>query len=213
MKIVRNTAFVLAIAATGLAPSAQSATIVVDDAAFGNGTVLRDTDNNLEFLRLDLTMGYGYNGILAESGPGGTFEGWSVASVADMDALGLSVGISHGSIDPTQVALAESLRDWFCPTGTCVNLSTTHEVARGLVSDAGPDYASGAPSLLAFSIGRRFNVSPEEVDYRVSGYGGYDHTNEEVWLVRTSPVPVPAAVWLFGSGILGLAGIARRKRS
>jgi len=26
-----------------------------------------------------------------------------------------------------------------------------------------------------------------------------------------SPVPVPAAVWLFGSGILGLVGIARRK--
>lgn len=26
-----------------------------------------------------------------------------------------------------------------------------------------------------------------------------------------SPVPVPAAVWLFGSGLLGLVGIARRK--
>ena len=28
-----------------------------------------------------------------------------------------------------------------------------------------------------------------------------------------SVVPVPAAVWLFGSGLLGLAGIARRKRN
>ena len=28
-----------------------------------------------------------------------------------------------------------------------------------------------------------------------------------------SPVPVPAAVWLFGSGLIGLAGIARRKRN
>jgi hypothetical protein len=27
-----------------------------------------------------------------------------------------------------------------------------------------------------------------------------------------SPVPVPAAVWLFGSGLLGLIGIARRKK-
>ena len=26
-------------------------------------------------------------------------------------------------------------------------------------------------------------------------------------------VPVPAAVWLFGSGLLGLIGIARRKKS
>jgi hypothetical protein len=28
-----------------------------------------------------------------------------------------------------------------------------------------------------------------------------------------NPVPVPAAVWLFGSGLLGLVGVARRKRS
>jgi len=25
--------------------------------------------------------------------------------------------------------------------------------------------------------------------------------------------PVPAAVWLFGSGVMGLTGIARRKRA
>ena len=28
-----------------------------------------------------------------------------------------------------------------------------------------------------------------------------------------SPVPVPAAVWLFGSGLLGLVGVARRKKA
>jgi hypothetical protein len=28
----------------------------------------------------------------------------------------------------------------------------------------------------------------------------------------TTPVPVPAAIWLFGSGLLGLAGIARRRK-
>ena len=27
-----------------------------------------------------------------------------------------------------------------------------------------------------------------------------------------NPVPVPAAVWLFGSGLIGLVGVARRKR-
>jgi hypothetical protein len=29
--------------------------------------------------------------------------------------------------------------------------------------------------------------------------------------VQQTPVPVPAAVWLFGSGLLGLVAIARRK--
>jgi len=37
----------------------------------------------------------------------------------------------------------------------------------------------------------------------------------EVWKVaiNSSPVPVPAAVWLFGSGLVGLAGIARRRKA
>ena len=34
----------------------------------------------------------------------------------------------------------------------------------------------------------------------------------EVYNVSISQVPVPAAVWLFGSGLVGLAGIARRRR-
>lgn len=32
-------------------------------------------------------------------------------------------------------------------------------------------------------------------------------------LVSVSSVPVPAAVWLFGSGLLGLVGVARRKKA
>ena len=31
--------------------------------------------------------------------------------------------------------------------------------------------------------------------------------------VRTNTVPVPAALWLFGSGLLGLVGMARRKKA
>ena len=31
--------------------------------------------------------------------------------------------------------------------------------------------------------------------------------------VDLAPIPVPAAVWLFGSGLLGLVGVARRRRA
>lgn len=41
-------------------------------------------------------------------------------------------------------------------------------------------------------------------------------SNFAAWAVRSgdvSAVPVPAAVWLFGSGLLGLIGISRRKKA
>jgi len=46
---------------------------------------------------------------------------------------------------------------------------------------------------------------------------GYDNTGlvDGTWQVGSyssiSAVPVPAAIWLFGSGLIGLAGIGRRK--
>jgi hypothetical protein len=42
-----------------------------------------------------------------------------------------------------------------------------------------------------------------------SVFGGMDLSNITAYTV----VPVPAAVWLFGSGLLGLVGVARRKRA
>lgn len=42
--------------------------------------------------------------------------------------------------------------------------------------------------------------------YNLSSQSGFN------WNNAYSPVPVPAAAWLFGSGLLGLIGIARRKK-
>ena len=41
-----------------------------------------------------------------------------------------------------------------------------------------------------------------------SYYQALDYLTIEL---QTSPVPVPAAAWLFGSGLIGLIGVARRK--
>ena len=41
---------------------------------------------------------------------------------------------------------------------------------------------------------------------------GWSHTNSNVELI-VSTIPIPASVWLFGSGLLGLVGMARRKKA
>ena len=54
----------------------------------------------------------------------------------------------------------------------------------------------------------QFGFANEAFDWGPSGVF-YDNLN----FAEVSAVPVPAAVWLFGSGLLGLVGVARRKKS
>ena len=41
--------------------------------------------------------------------------------------------------------------------------------------------------------------------------GDFTNTYEGATINPVNPVPVPAALWLFGSGLIGLAGVARRR--
>jgi hypothetical protein len=74
----------------------------------------------------------------------------------------------------------------------------------------GIDFHKGFPDFSAFDS---FTGIPS------STFAINDSDFNEVdghWIANTfsmTPVPVPAAVWLFGSGLLGLAGVARRKKT
>jgi hypothetical protein len=68
---------------------------------------------------------------------------------------------------------------------------------------------------LTFTDGALFDF-----DFTTSGFNSsftffddFDLMLGEWGAVTTTPVPVPAAVWLFGSGLLALTGIGRRKIS
>lgn len=60
-----------------------------------------------------------------------------------------------------------------------------------------------------------YNLYGTEGAYLVNEAGeiyNYDETGAMVVVQNLSAVPVPAAVWLFGSGLLGLIGVARKRR-
>jgi hypothetical protein len=63
-----------------------------------------------------------------------------------------------------------------------------------------------------YADGFTFAHSGDSLEIEFFGYGLQDVTDES-WRVdgvKVSAVPVPTAVWLFGSGLLGLAGMRRK---
>ena len=154
---------------------------LVDDQAWGR--IVRDNLNNQEFLNLDATSPYHYNDVVLETVPGGDFEGWRVASEAELQALGVAANIVNRSTDAAMVLRAEELRDWF---GN-VRLSTTHYTTRGLVVDQVDVSEPAGHKQWAFSMGRQLNVEPNAVDFRISGWGPI-YSDESTYLVRETTI-------------------------
>jgi hypothetical protein len=74
------------------------------------------------------------------------------------------------------------------PDGSCLGLNPSSEL--GVI--AGDDGIGGSPMI----------------DGPFAGF----NANFDITAIHIASIPVPAAVWLFGSGLVGLAGLARRKK-
>lgn len=74
-----------------------------------------------------------------------------------------------------------------------------------LTLDSDPGFGVGGPGseMRALTLTFEFDM--------VAGDRGTIFAVAEAETYASSPIPVPAAVWLFGSGLLGLVAVARRK--
>ena len=84
--------------------------------------------------------------------------------------------------------------------------------------DNNPYLVPGGDGVADGVVSRTFqNLAPGNYMAFVGGVAYTTQTNQAArgigGTLTITPVPVPAAVWLFGSGLAGLVGVLRRRQS
>lgn len=193
----------IALAATTLVLSTSVNAVLID-----NGSYTTDDENSLDWLDITETAGYSYEYVSSQLVIGGQFEGWTYASIAQTEELFDSAGgvgpYDPGYFDRNRLSADLLLDLW----GTTVTGS--YEQVWFLMSDI-PSSGTHAQGIISIADWQTNDT------YLTTDYGWQSDTYASPSLghalVRVSAVPIPAAVWLFGSGLLGLVGVARRKKA
>lgn len=201
----------VALAALTLSISANAAIVTHGSLSSDDTTnIIVDSLNNVEYLRLDVIAEYNLLqtiGVLDTQDGGG----WSIATSIEavQFTAALLGGTSRCTHDGDYVVMAHcgSFDGW-----ADGDFGDSYTNADDLVWFLGGDGDSDYIVIDDASYGNDISIrdyTTYDADLQFAGYNrsllvGY-------LLVRPSAVPIPAAAWLFGSALIGLAGIKRKK--
>jgi hypothetical protein len=188
------------------------------------GSLIYDTEGGLRSSMINLTMNnwYGYQvtihdmKTLSVTGSvidaqflvdAGGYSNWSTH--IQWDAAGLINAINYGLQTGDKISGNSLYRDYnhdqiydssellTSSLGSAASYSDTLIAGKGIPLQISAPLASTSAKFTLYGIG--LNI------YADIGGGN------NMYVTSVSAVPVPSAVWLFGSGLLGLIGILRRK--
>jgi len=194
-----------------------SAVLVNEDWNGGTDNLTWDTDTGLRWLDLTESNNLSRDYVITQLGSSGDFEGFRYATNAEVVTLWSNFGIDLSAGAPeiyfgldADVAdatawLGNPFGDW--------NPNSFPYGALGVTSEESPDDEGNYTYLGAYqdtgpiaTFTRYITISSADTTATASAAITRGH-----YLVAA--VPVPPAILLFGSGLLGLVGVARRKKA
>jgi len=177
-----------------------------------NGGYTTDTNSGLEWLDLSSTTGLSMEAALAAN------SGWRYAANSEVENIFLQLFDGYYDTHPNgfsnsadgayadQLADVNNFRSLFGVTQSGFNYPTSFRFTLGLYEDE---------AGIIRAMGTAFYTNPNQTAIEGLDFNSvYDTTTafngRGTFLVRTSAVPIPAAVWLFGSALAGLGWMRRR---
>ena len=172
------------------------------DPGLNSGVIgdLSAASNDADIWKFDLTTGAGF-GATISNGAGADFNGFDPIIVLYMENAGDYYAVAGNNPDAFGTSL--SFTAW--ESGTYfLTVSAFGNSPEDAFGNNGHDSAFWSDEF--FGFGTSFN------DFEGGSFSSFDYDLSLNGTVATTVVPVPAAVWLFASGLFGLVAASRRSR-
>ena len=222
---------VLSAVLLAISSGVNAAVISLDYASAGDGLITRDVDNDMEWFDVAATTGISANqAVTMYAG-----DGFRLATANEVVDFFISAGIDeildvepwppvtvYGSFVFSEVTYNDknvsSAEGKAAVANLMAMLGYTDAAFGGTYNLHGYLADEDSDGLVSTALLRAATPYFDAMSHINFGGDYYDPDNSSIYqgsfLVRDAPavVPLPAAVWLFGSGLIGLVGVARHRK-
>jgi hypothetical protein len=200
------------------APIAAGAALLPEDSSFGPDTITYDTDTGLRWLDLTESAGLGYADAAQELLPGGAFEGYRMATEAEVAAFFTNAGLDTSTNDfesdnhAPAVGLA-ALVGQLGSNGNC-GVGCSFDFSAGFYAGSPPQGFVSVASIAWFDNSAGLDPSSPQTPVGRAILEGYNdggpNPSYGTWLVQA---PEPGAVFLTFTGVASLAAFRTSRPS